>query len=110
MGRETFEGMLRACSTVTGSRADFIWVPDEQLVAKGVRQWSEMPLWRTFAGVWRVNPRAALSQGLSCRPLAATVTDTWSWMQNSGEALDDERAGEIGISHEREEQILASVA
>jgi len=111
IGRETFGGMLQVCRAVTGSRARFIWVPDEQLVAMGVRQWSEMPLWRTFSGVWQVNASAALGQGLSCRPLAATVADTWSWMQNSGEdALDDERAGEIGIRREREEQILASVA
>jgi nucleoside-diphosphate-sugar epimerase len=110
VGRETFGGMLMACAEITRSNASFAWVPDDQLLAHGVRQWSEIPLWRTFPGVWRVDSAAAHAQGLSCRPLAATVADTWSWMQQGIAPGDDERAGEIGISREREQQILADVA
>ena len=109
VGGETFGGMLDACAEVTGSDAEFVWVADERLVAEGVRQWSEMPLWRTFPGVWRVDPGAALAVGLACRPLAGTVADTWAWLQDVDESLDDERASEIGISREREQQILADV-
>ena len=109
-GRETFGRLLWACAEVTGSGAEFVWVPDEQLIAYGVRQWSEMPLWRTFQGVWQVSSVAAQAQGLSCRPLAATVADTWSWMQDNVTQTDGERAREIGISLEREQQILARVA
>jgi 2'-hydroxyisoflavone reductase len=109
VGGETFGGMLDACAEVTGSNAEFVWVTDERLVAEGVRQWSEMPLWRTFPGVWRVDPGAALAAGLACRPLASTVADTWAWLQDLDESLDDERASEIGISREREQQILADV-
>ena len=90
--------------------AEFVWVPDEQLLAQGVRQWSEMPLWRTFPGVWQVSSAAAQAEGLSCRPLAVTVDDTWSWMRATAVTPDDERASEIGISRERERQILARVA
>ena len=110
IGRETFGGMLMACAEITRSDASFAWVPDDQLLAHGVRQWSEIPLWRTFPGVWRVDSAAAHAQGLSCRPLAATVADTWSWMQGARAPGDDERAGEIGISREREQAILADVA
>jgi 2'-hydroxyisoflavone reductase len=75
------------------------------------RMWSEMPLWRSFPGVWQVDSGAALAAGLSCRLLAVTVADTWSWLQGgSGEVLDNERVSEIGISREREQQVLASVA
>lgn len=109
IGAETFGGMLHACAEVTGSDAEFVWVTDEQLVACGVRQWSEMPLWRTFPGTWQVSPAAALGAGLSCRPLAVTVADTWSWLQRSGSSSDDERAAEIGISSDRERQILSSL-
>jgi nucleoside-diphosphate-sugar epimerase len=109
LGRETFGGMLAACAEVTGSDAEFVWVPDERLLAAGVRQWSEMPLWRTLPGVWQVNSAKALDAGLSCRPLAATVADTWAWMRDGGQDSRDERASEIGISREREHQILASV-
>jgi 2'-hydroxyisoflavone reductase len=110
IGRETFGGLLRACAETTKSSADFVWVTDEQLLAHGVRQWSEMPLWRTFPGVWRVDSAAAHARGLSCRPLAATVADTWSWMQGDITRPHDSRASEIGISREREREILADVA
>jgi 2'-hydroxyisoflavone reductase len=65
---------------------------------------------RTFPGVWSVDAGKARAAGLSCRPLAATVADTWSWMLAADTDFDDERAGEIGIKREREQQILASVA
>ncbi len=110
VGRETFGGFLGACAEATGSDAEFVWVPDEQLIAQGVRQWSEMPLWRTFPGVWRVNSAAAQALGLSCRPLTATVYGTWEWMQGTAAWSRDERASEIGISPQREQQILARVA
>lgn len=112
IGRETFGGMLSACAEVTGSGAEFVWVPDDLLVASGVRQWSELPLWRTFPGVWQVDAAAACAQGLSCRPIAETVSATWAWMQESrdGPGTPDERAAELGLSRSREQQILASAA
>jgi 2'-hydroxyisoflavone reductase len=109
-GRETFGGLLKACAEVTDSDAELVWVPDDRLLLYGVRQWSEMPLWRTFPGVWQVDSSAAAVSGLACRPLAATVADTWSWMQRSDLTLDDERAGEIGIRRQREDEILADFA
>jgi 2'-hydroxyisoflavone reductase len=109
VGRETFGGMLAACAQATGSDARFTWVPDDVLLAQGVRQWSEMPLWRTFPGVWRVDSAAAQARGLACRPLQETVADTWAWMQQEdiGGAAGAERAAEIGINREREQRILA---
>jgi nucleoside-diphosphate-sugar epimerase len=106
IGGATFGGMLQACADVTGSAAELVWVRDQKLLVSGVRQWSEMPLWRTFPGVWNVDPSAAHAAGLSCRPLAATVADTWSWMLDCTVELGDERASEIGMSREREQQIL----
>jgi 2'-hydroxyisoflavone reductase len=110
IGRETFGGMLRACAEATESAAEFVWVSDDQLLAQGVRQWSEIPLWRTFPGVWSVATDAAQNAGLSCRSLAVTVADTWSWMLSANTVFDDERAFELGLSREREQQILAEVA
>ncbi len=110
IGRETFGGMLAACADVTGSAAEFVWVPDQQLLTYGVRQWSQMPLWRTFPGVWQVDSAAARAHGLACRPLAATVLGTWSWMQASRIRPAAERASELGLSRDVEQQILAAVA
>jgi nucleoside-diphosphate-sugar epimerase len=110
IGRETFGGLLEACALVTGAAAEFVWVPDEQLLTYGVRQWSEMPLWRTFPGVWQVDSGDAQGQGLRCRPLARTVADTWSWMRADVVPATGERASEIGISRDLERRILAAVA
>lgn len=111
IGRETFGGMLDACAEVTGSTAEFVWVPDKKLLDLGVRQWSELPLWRTFPGVWQVASDVARANGLSCRPLTETVADTWKWLSEGGaEVPASERAAEIGLSRDREEQILAAVA
>jgi 2'-hydroxyisoflavone reductase len=110
IGRETFGGMLHACAEITGSDAEFVWVPDDQLLAQQVRQWSEIPLWRTFPGVWKVAADAAMNAGLTCRPLAATAADTWTWMREAAAEFGDERAAELGLSREREQQILTRVA
>lgn len=110
IGGETFGELLGACADVTGSEVEFVWVADGELLAHGVRQWSEIPLWRTFPGVWQVDAAAAQGAGLSCMPLATTVADTWAWMRDADAATQDERAAEIGISRDREKLILASVA
>jgi nucleoside-diphosphate-sugar epimerase len=109
VGRETFGGMLRSCADATGSGARFTWVPDEVLLSQGVRQWSEIPLWRIYPGVSHVDAGPARAAGLCCRPLAETVTGTWSWMLATGSCAGDARAGEIGMSRARERQILASL-
>jgi nucleoside-diphosphate-sugar epimerase len=107
---DTFGGLLSHCKDATQSMADFVWVPDAELVRAGVRQWSEMPLWRTFPGVWRVSSTRARAAGLACRPLWDTVRDTWAWMNAPETRWDsNERASEVGIGREREVQILASV-
>ena len=82
------------------------WVNDELLLSVGVRQWSEMPLWRISDGVWQVSSDRAVAAGLQTRPLTVTVEDTWRWMQ-SGDIVDGrDRAGEVGLTAEREIQLL----
>jgi nucleoside-diphosphate-sugar epimerase len=105
--RETFEQMLQACAEATGSEAEFTWISDAELLAAGVRQWSQLPLWRTFPGVWRVDSTAAQSAGLSCRKILETVTDTWAWMASAPVDFIDQRSTEIGISPDLERQILS---
>lgn len=109
VGWVTFGELLDACAEVTQSQPDFVWVPDKTLVELGVRQWSEMPLWRVHAGVWRIDSNRAAAAGLGCRPLIETVGDTWRWMLESGYLEQNERAAEIGLRPAREREILAVV-
>ncbi|KXK59086.1 NAD-dependent epimerase [Micromonospora rosaria] len=108
VGSNTFGDLLRACAATTGEAALFTWVPDEVLQRHGVRQWSELPLWRTFDGVWQVDSTKAENAGLHCRPLNETVADTWQWLKNGGVALVNDRAGEIGLSPDKEARVLAA--
>lgn len=109
IGRDTFGDLIDACIAATGSNGEPVWFPDADLLRHGVRQWSEMPLWRTFDGVWKVDSSRAAATGLQCRPLAETVRDTWRWMQESGWTAADSRALEIGLSREREAELLSQL-
>lgn len=105
--RERMGDMLGACRDVTGGNADLAWVTDEQWLAhQGIRQWTELPLWRTYAGAWDVDASRAREAGFSSRPIRETVTATWAWLNNGGAAIQHERAGELGISPEREAAVL----
>lgn len=102
------ERLLRACAEVVDAdQLDTTWITDEQwLVEQGVAQWTELPLWRTYRGTWRVSSSAALRAGFTPRRLQATVADTWAWMTSSGAAVAHERSSEHGIAPEKETAIL----
>ncbi|WP_216898409.1 NAD-dependent epimerase/dehydratase family protein [Nocardia alni] len=108
-GRETMGDMLGACRVITGSGGALEWITDEEwLASQRITQWTELPLWRTYKGAWAVDSTAARAAGLTCRPVAETVADTWAWLSDGGAAIDHERAGELGISPERERAVLES--
>ncbi|MEU1809638.1 NAD-dependent epimerase/dehydratase family protein [Micromonospora aurantiaca (nom. illeg.)] len=107
-GSVTFGDLLHACAAATGETPLFTWVPDDVLVRHGVRQWSELPLWRTFEGVWQVDSTKAQSAGLHWRSFHETAADTWQWLKSTRSALADERAAEIGLSPEKEAHVLAA--
>ncbi|GAB2818763.1 NAD-dependent epimerase/dehydratase family protein [Streptomyces daliensis] len=109
IGRETMGGLLNACMEVTDSTGRLVWAPHELLTEHDVQQWTELPLWRTHAGVWAVASTAAQRAGLVCRPLAETVAATWSWMRQGGTPVDHPRWAEQGISEEKEAKILAAL-
>lgn len=105
--RASMSDLLAACRDVTDSDAEFEWVTDEQwLTAQGVAQWTELPLWRTYRGVWDVDSSRALAAGLTPRSLEVTVADTWEWLTSDGEGINHERAAEQGIDPAKEKAIL----
>ena len=101
----TFADFLEACVKVTNSTTELVWTPDDVLLQHGVRQWSEMPLWRIAPGTWNVSADRARAAGLSTRPIAETARDTWEWMAGVTLAEND-RSSEIGIDPEKEQRIL----
>ncbi|MGW2572869.1 NAD-dependent epimerase/dehydratase family protein [Streptomyces sp. NPDC001537] len=105
----SFRGFLEACLKETGGAGAPVWVDPTVLVERGVKQWTELPLWRTHAGVWAVDSSRAVAAGLNCRPVTDTVRDTWRWWAADGRPVDHPRWAEHGIDPEKEAKILASV-
>jgi 2'-hydroxyisoflavone reductase len=66
----------------------------------------ELPLWRTYAGVWAVDSSRAQAAGLSARPLSDTVADTWAWLRAAGATVDHDPAN--GISPDKETAVLGA--
>ncbi|MEH0471887.1 NAD-dependent epimerase/dehydratase family protein [Streptomyces sp. B21-097] len=109
IGRETMGGFLTACLETTGAAGKLVWAPDDVLTEYGVRQWTELPLWRTHAGVWQIDSSGAYAAGFSCRPLTETVVDTWRWLQRGGMPVEHPRWAEHGIAPAKEAKVMAAL-
>ena len=85
-GLTTLGGLLEICREVAGCDAEWVPVPEEELLAAGVEEWVHLPLWlkrEVARTAWDVDTLRARELGLVTRPLEATVADTWAWMQTS---------------------------
>ena len=111
----TMRSLLEIIRGQVGGDARFTWVPDDVLVAEKVGPYSEMPFWLPASlGHQRVDVSRAVSAGLTHRPVADTVRDTWSWLPTGAAATAHKRAQRklvipAGMSPERESQILAAL-
>ena len=101
----TFQQLLDECLRVSGD-AELVWVPSERLVAAGVGEWIELPLWIVapeYAAMHRTDVTKAKRAGLQLRPLAETISDTLAW----DAAREIPRAEGVGLTPERERELLA---
>lgn len=109
--RDTRADLMAACLAVTGSDATFSYVEDEGwLVAQGVEEWTELPLWAPQAsapGVFAHDASAAVAAGLHWRPLAETVADTWAWQRELPDGWQPSALAP-GLSPERERELLVA--
>lgn len=111
-GVTPMRAVLEAAVEATGSGARLVWAPDAFLRDAGVEPWDELPLWLPedeFPGTWRVGTARAQAAGLTCRPVAETVADTWAWLRLGGAA--EARAAESphrarGLGPAREQELL----
>jgi nucleoside-diphosphate-sugar epimerase len=105
----TFADFIADCLETTGGAGQPVWADPQVLAGQGVKQWTELPLWRTHAGVWDVDASRAVAAGLRCRPIARTVQDTWTWLQADGKPVEHPRWAEHGIDPVKEAKILAAL-
>ncbi|PYC78582.1 reductase [Streptomyces tateyamensis] len=84
-GHATMGELLEACVEATGAGAELRWVEPELLTAAGVEPWTQLPIWIPPGELHSIMHQAtvakAVAAGLTCRPLAETVADTWAWQR-----------------------------
>jgi 2'-hydroxyisoflavone reductase len=118
-GNATMRSWLTDVAATTGADAQLTWVADDVLLAHEVESWTELPLWMPAGQggdhVWDADTSGAARTGLTCRPVAETVGDTWAWMQADGVQPDDADgrfgkglSGPNGIAPDKEARILAA--
>jgi len=117
-GGLTMEAMLEAVAATTGVNPNLEWVAEDFLIAEDVAPWNDLPLWLppvsrpTHAGFMMRDTSAAVTKGLTFRPLADTVQATADWLGRAEEMPDKDAGPALGslLTREREEQLLAKWA
>jgi 2'-hydroxyisoflavone reductase len=75
--------VLNLVVAATGARAVLRWVPEAAVLARGVRPWTEVPLWLPAGsparGLMDVSSALATRAGLRRRPLADTIGSCAAW-------------------------------
>jgi 2'-hydroxyisoflavone reductase len=107
-GRDSRADLLEACRAVTGSGASFTYVADDWLMQRDVQFWTELPLWiprQVGPSTFTPNSAPAAAAGLSWRPLAETVADTWAWQR---QIPWQPSSSTPGLAPERERDLLAA--
>lgn len=84
-GHTTMGELLDTANAVTGGRAELRWTSPEVLREAGVEGWTDLPIWMPPGPdhdfMHRGDVGRALAAGLSVRPVAETVADTWAWLR-----------------------------
>ncbi|MFF0338363.1 hypothetical protein [Kribbella sp. NPDC004875] len=107
IGHSTYGALIDVCLALTGHRAQLVWVDPRWLDEQGVRQWTEIPLWRVPQGTWQVDGRRAAEAGFVCRPLRDTLYDFKEVLDRDG-LIDHPRQDQLGMRPEREAELLAA--
>ena len=102
----SFGTLLETCRVTLNPDAELIWVEDDFLLERGLEAGELMP-WHPVAampgweGFYEIDIRRVLQNGLTFRPLAETIRDTFAWDQTRG----DEPL-KAGLTGEREAALL----
>ena len=111
-GHATMGSLLAAGLSATGSDADLVWLTPEEIESAGLAPWNELPIWvpptGEMAGMHDGDVAAAMAQGLSCRPITETVTDTWQWILAKGCPSPPADRPALGVDRHHEQELLAS--
>ena len=108
VGHSTMSALLEASRTVTNSDAQFIWVPSDFALERGIQPWTEMPIWISpdMYGFYNFDTSKAAATGLICRPMIETVADTWKSILTEPQSELPPGRVPPGVDREKEINIL----
>ncbi|SDK79174.1 Nucleoside-diphosphate-sugar epimerase [Nonomuraea maritima] len=90
-GAITLGELLTTALEVTGIDAELVWADPNLLVRHGLPLGVELglrlPDGSVPSGMHDADVSAALAEGLTTRPLRATLADTWTWLQTEGDPV-----------------------
>jgi 2'-hydroxyisoflavone reductase len=112
-GHTTTGEFLDTANTVTGGHADLRWTDPQTILDAGIEPWIDLPIWLTPGPdhdyMHGGDVTKALRTGLRNRPVAETITDTWTWLQKIG-GIAPQRPDRVpvGLDPAREAAVLAA--
>jgi 2'-hydroxyisoflavone reductase len=112
-GHATMSSLLEACRDVAGAPDVHLRWTDPELIARaGIEPWTELPMWlppgHESEAMHGADTERAHGAGLTCRPVAETVADTWAWLCSlSGPAPQRADRPAPGLAPDRERAGLA---
>lgn len=104
--RTTFGGVIDEIRRQTGREHKLVVASAEELEKVGVQLWVDLPI-TVAAGtaIFDYDPAFAVSAGLILRPLSETISDTLSWIRESG----SDGLGKYGMTRERELEAISKL-
>ncbi|MHC0430902.1 NAD-dependent epimerase/dehydratase family protein [Streptomyces sp. O3] len=111
-GHTTIGELLDACVEAAGAGAELRWTAPEVIADAGIEPWSQLPIWVPPGGelhdaLHGSDVTKAVAAGLTCRPVADTVADTWAWLQSiGGTAPQRPDRPVVGLDPETEAKVL----
>src|SRR3954453_5508868 len=108
-GMTTLGGLLDLCRDVTGGDAEWVPVPEADLLAGRAQPWVPLPMWLPAdiaPTAWDVDTTRARELSLPSRPLRDTVADTWAWQPGAAVPTPPQGRELPGLPAELERRLL----
>ncbi|MEU5880912.1 NAD-dependent epimerase/dehydratase family protein [Spirillospora sp. NPDC047279] len=112
-GHTTMGELLGTVIDVTRGGAELVWAPAGLIREQDISPFTDLPIWlpddEEHGGWHDGDVTAACEAGLVCRPVRATVADTWAWLQAEGEPPRPPGRQGVGLDPRRERRALAAL-
>ncbi len=106
----TIGGLVHGARACFSNEISFTWADREFLAEHGIGGWTDLTVWLPPVGelehMCRIDGSKAVREGMTFRPLAETVRDTYQWwLQLPQEKRDKPRCG---LAAQKEAEVLAA--